>query len=418
MDSTILDSALLQTLMQRGFYHQCTDVKALDAHVSSQPIVAYIGFDCTADSLHVGSLVMIMMLRWLQHFGHTPIVLLGGGTTKVGDPSGKDTTRKILTEEDIQKNKQGICSVFEKFLRIGDRPGDAIILDNALWLDELSYVPFLRDIGKHFSVNRLLTFDSIAARLEREQPLSFLEFNYILLQSYDFVELYRRHGCTLQLGGSDQWGNIVSGIDLGRRMVSKTLYGWTAPLLTTASGSKMGKTEKGAVWLSQDKFSAYDYWQFWRNTDDRDVNLFLRLFTDLPLDTIASVTSQAGKALNEAKVLLADWQTKTCHGQEAQELAKKTAQKTFTQSGLGADLPSVTLSFDMDEEVLLTSVMVRCGFASSNSAARRLIQQGAVKIEDVSISEVSYSFKKEHFVSTQSLKLSCGKKKFAAISCV
>lgn len=409
-------SPLLETLVRRGFLHQCTDLATLDEHCQAQPVCAYIGFDCTADSLHVGNLIMIMLLRWLQYYGHKPIILLGGGTTKVGDPSGKDASRKLLTDAVIAQNKQGIEKVFGKFLSIGDGPTDAIILDNAQWLDNLQYVPFLRDVGKHFSVNRLLSFESVAARLEREQPLSFLEFNYVLLQSYDFVELNRRHGCTLQLGGSDQWGNIVSGIDLGRRVLSTPLYGWTAPLITTASGAKMGKSEQGAVWLDETKFSAYDYWQFWRNTSDADVALFLQLFTDLPLAQIKEVTSVSGQAINDAKILLADVQTAMCHGEAAAIQAKATAKETFVQAGLGEDLPNIELNFAHQNAYLLTNVLVDLGFVASNSQARRLIEQGAVKLDDKAITSASFAVEAEHFINDNQIKLACGKKKFASIT--
>ncbi len=418
MSDNNLQAPLLQTLVDRGFLHQCTDLAMLDEHCSQKPICAYIGFDCTADSLHVGNLVTIMLLRWLQRFGHKPIVLLGGGTTKVGDPSGKDTARKLLTNAVIEENKQGIAKVFNKFLTFGDGPADAIILDNAQWLDSLMYVPFLRDVGKHFSVNRLLSFESVSARLEREQPLSFLEFNYVLLQSYDFVELHRRYGCTLQLGGSDQWGNIVSGIDLGRRVLQQPLFGWTAPLITTASGAKMGKSEQGAVWLDADKYSVYDYWQFWRNTSDADVALFLKLFTELPLAQIEAMTSVSGQAINEAKIMLADCQTAMCHGAEQAALAKKTAEKTFVQAGLGEDLPQIKLDFASQEQHLLTKIIVDCGFAGSNSQARRLIQQAAVKLDGVTVDDAGLGLTVANFSENKVIKLSCGKKKFAAIEMI
>ena len=416
MDNYSPKSSFITTLMDRGFYHQCTDVKMLDEACLQSPICAYIGFDCTADSLHVGNLVTIMLLRWLQRCGHKPIILLGGGTTKVGDPSGKDASRQLLTDEVIASNKQGIEKVFSRFLTIGDGPTDAIVLDNAEWLDNLQYVPFLRDIGKHFSVNRLLSFESVAARLEREQPLSFLEFNYVLLQSYDFVELNRRHGCSLQLGGSDQWGNIVSGIDLGRRVLKQPLYGWTSPLITTASGAKMGKSEQGAVWLDETKFSAYDYWQFWRNTSDADVELFLKLFTDIEIAEIASLVNVSGQAINYAKEVLADATTTMCHGEEQARLAKETAKKTFVQAGLGDNLPQYVVDFSIKEAYAITTILVELGFASSTSQARRLIEQGAVKFDGVGVDDVAMSIRADFFSSETTVKLSCGKKRFAAIN--
>ena len=310
-------SEFLRAMTERGFMHQCTDFAALDAKAAQTPVTAYIGFDCTADSLHVGSLVQIMMLRWLQKTGHKPIVLMGGGTTKIGDPSGKDEARQLITVEQIQQNMAGIRSVFEKFLTFGDGPTDAVMVDNAEWLDELKYIPLLRDVGRHFSVNRMLTMDSVKTRLERDQPLSFLEFNYMILQAYDFAELARRHGCALQMGGSDQWGNIVMGADLARRMDGSEAYGLTTPLITTSGGAKMGKTAAGAIWLNEDRLSAYDYWQFWRNTGDDDVGKFLRLFTDMDLAEIARLEALDGAELNEAKKILATEATAMAHGQAA-----------------------------------------------------------------------------------------------------
>jgi tyrosyl-tRNA synthetase len=408
---------LISCLQDRGFLHQCTDLAGLDQAMQTKPIVAYIGFDATSDSLHVGSLVQIMLLRWLQKFGHKPIILLGGGTTKIGDPSGKDTARKMLTEQDISANMAGIRSVFSQFLTIGDGPSDAVVVNNADWLDQLGYISFLRDVGAHFSINRMLTFDSVKSRLDREQPLSFLEFNYMILQAYDFIELHKRYGCSLQLGGSDQWGNIVSGIDLGRRVLQAPLYGWTAPLLTTASGAKMGKTAQGAVWLSEHKLPVYDFWQFWRNVDDQDVAKFLKLFTELPLEDIDAMTAVQGQALNEAKVCLADAVTAMCHGHDKAQAAKKTAADTFAQSGLGADLPTVTLSHaDLAEGVALTKLMVDCGFAPSNSAARRLIQGGGVRLGDAKITEIDQMVTQADFDQASELKLAVGKKRFARIA--
>src|SRR5579863_3707738 len=327
----------------RGYVHQCTDRAALDARLAQGLASAYIGFDCTADSLHVGSLVQIMLLRLWQRCGHRPIVLMGGGTTKIGDPSGKDETRKLLSEEEIDRNKASIRRVFERFLTFGSGPSDAIMVDNADWLDRLSYIPFLREYGRHFSVNRMLTFDSVRLRLEREQPLTFLEFNYMVLQSYDFLELSRRHDCVMQMGGSDQWGNIVSGVELARRIDNRTLFGLTTPLLSTASGAKMGKTAQGAVWLTEDRLSAYDYWQFWRNTEDGDVGRFLRLFTDLPVEEIERLERLPGSEINDAKRILATEATALCHGRTAAQAAAETARRVFEAGSVGGALPVVAV---------------------------------------------------------------------------
>lgn len=409
-------SEWLQCMKYRGFLHQCTDLKALDERIQSGPIVAYIGFDATSDCLHVGSLVQIMMLRWLQKFGHKPIVLMGGGTTKIGDPSGKDTQRQMLTHDVIDQNKQHIARIFQQFLHFGEGQSDAIMVDNADWLDKLGYLDFLRDVGRHFSINRMLTFDSVKTRLDRDQPLSFLEFNYMLLQAYDFAELYKRYGCQLQMGGSDQWGNIVSGIDLGRRLQQSSLFGWTAPLITTASGAKMGKTAQGAIWIRHDKLPAYDYWQFWRNTEDQDVERFLKLFTDLPLEEIASLAKLQGSAINEAKVILANEATKLCHGEALQIQAERTAQATFLQAGVGESLPVRDFSdTDLQSALLLTAVIVELGFAKSNSQARRLIEQGSVKLDDDKITDVSFSINAEVFAVHAQRKLAVGKKKFASL---
>ena len=336
-------SEFVREVVARAYLHQCTDLAALDALAAQQRVSAYIGFDCTAPSLHVGSLVQIMLLRRLQQAGHRPIVLMGGGTTKIGDPSGKDEARRLLTDDQIAQNMAGIRAVFERFLTFGDGPADAVMVDNAEWLDELKYIPLLREIGPHFSINRMLTFDSVRMRLEREQPLSFLEFNYMILQAYDFVELSRRHGCRLQMGGSDQWGNIGSGVDLSRRLGGTELFGLTAPLITTASGAKMGKTAQGAVWLSADLLSPYEYWQFWRNTEDADVGRFLRLFTDLPEAEIARLEGLQGAELNDAKKVLANEATALLHGAAAAADAAETARRTFEEGGLGEALPQIAL---------------------------------------------------------------------------
>ncbi len=412
-------SDLLRCLEKRGFLQQCTDPKALDERVQKGPITAYIGFDATADCLHVGSLIQIMMLRWFQKFGHKPIVLMGGGTTKVGDPSGKDSQRKILTTELIEQNKTQIAKIFDRFLHFGQSDHDAIMEDNAKWLDSLGYVDFLRHVGKHFSINRMLTFDSVKSRLDRDQPLSFLEFNYMILQAYDFVELNRLYDCELQLGGSDQWGNIVSGIDLGRRILKNDLYGWTAPLITTSSGAKMGKTADGAVWIRDDRFSAYDYWQFWRNTEDADVIRFLKLFTELPLDQIETLSKLQGSDINQAKVILANEATRLCHGKALQEAAEKTAHETFLQQGLGQQLPEMCFSKDqIQQSPMITAIIVELGFAKSNSAARRLIESGSVKIDGVKINAVNQALDVSFFKDSDTLKLSVGKKKFAALKTI
>src|SRR6478735_1786694 len=355
-------SSMLKLLEERGYIHQITDAEGLDALAQKQVVPGYIGFDATAPSLHVGSLFQIMLLRRLQQTGHKPIVLMGGGTTKVGDPSGKDESRKLLTSEQIDANIAGIRKVFERFLTFGDGPTDAVMMNNADWLDELTYIPFLREVGKHFTINRMLTFDSVRLRLDREQPLTFLEFNYMILQAYDFLELSRRVGCRAQLGGSDQWGNIVNGIELGRRIDGTELFGVTTPLITTADGSKMGKTAQGAVWLDEKLLSPYDYWQFWRNTQDADVGRFLRLFTDLPLDEIAGLERLPGAEINEAKVVLATEATTLLHGRDAALTAMHTARQTFAEGGAGEDLPTLQLSDGMTIAQALTAI----GFTTSN----------------------------------------------------
>ena len=375
-------STLLTLLSERGYIHQATDAAALDALAQREVVTGYIGFDATAPSLHVGSLVQIMMLRRLQQAGHRPIVLMGGGTTKVGDPSGKDESRKLLTDADIQANIASIRRVFERFLSFDDGPTGAILLDNADWLDALDYVPFLRDIGPHFTINRMLTFDSVKLRLDREQPLTFLEFNYMILQAYDFLELSRRAGCRLQLGGSDQWGNIVNGIDLGRRVDGAELYGVTTPLITTADGAKMGKTSSGAVWLNGDQLSPYDYWQYWRNTADADVAKFLRLFTDLPLQHIDEVAKLEGQSINDAKIELANAATALLHGEEAAASAAATARDTFAGGG-GDDLPTLEVAGPIGLVAALTGL----GFAASNGEARRKIAEGAVRIDGEPVSD-------------------------------
>jgi tyrosyl-tRNA synthetase len=366
-------------------------------------VTGYIGFDATAASLHAGSLVQIMMLRRMQQAGHRPLVLMGGGTTKVGDPSGKDESRKLLTADEINANIASIRRVFERFLRFGDGPTDAILLDNAEWLDSLAYVPFLRDVGRHFTINRMLTFDSVRLRLDREQPLTFLEFNYMILQAYDFLELSRRSGCRLQLGGSDQWGNIVNGIELGRRVDGAELFGATTPLITTADGGKMGKTASGAVWLNAELLSAYDYWQFWRNTADADVGRFLRLFTDLPLDEIARLEALAGAEINQAKVVLATEATALLHGRAAADTARDTARTTFA-GGSGDDLPTVAAG----DGITVTQALTALGFCASNGEAKRKIAEGAVRLDDAVVSDAS--------LMVTSGRLSLGKKKHGLVT--
>jgi len=407
-------SELIKLFSERGYIHQATNIEALDDRASQQVIPAYIGFDCTANSLHVGSLVQIMMLRALQKTGHKPIVLMGGGTTKVGDPSGKDAARPLLSEHDIEQNKQGIFQVFKKYLTFGDGPTDAIMVDNASWLDDLAYIRFLRDYGPHFSVNRMLAMDSVKLRLEREQPLSFLEFNYAILQAYDFLELRRRYGCLLQMGGSDQWGNIVSGIDLTRRVDAQEIYGLTSPLITTASGAKMGKTADGAIWLNDDRLSAFDFWQFWRNTEDADVARFLALFTELPMDEVARLGALAGAEINESKIILANAATTLCHGADAARAAMETAQQTFAGAGVSEGLPQQAVSGEEADGMGMITALVKVGFAKSNGEARRLIRGGGARLNDVPISD------EEHLLGTHDFsdgraKISAGKKRHALL---
>ena len=408
---TDYQSDILSVLAERGFIAQCTDDAALDAAAREGVITGYIGYDCTAPSLHVGNLISILMLRRLQQAGHRPIVVIGGGTTKVGDPSGKDESRQLLTQAQIDENKTTIRATFERFLTFGDGPTDAILVDNDDWLSTLNYIDFLRDYGRHFSINRMLGFDSVKLRLEREQPLSFLEFNYMILQAYDFLELNRRYGCTLQMGGSDQWGNIVNGIELARRTDGAALFGLTTNLLTTASGAKMGKTAQGAVWLNEDRLSVYDYWQFWRNTEDADIGRFLRLFTELPLDEIAKLEALEGADLNEAKKILATEATAMCHGRAAAEKAEATARETFEQGGTSADLPSVELAADrLSDGLGLLEAFVVAGLAASNSEARRLVQGGGAKVNDAAQNDIAASLTDGDIIEG-TIKLSSGKKR-------
>jgi len=409
-------SDFLKTVVERGYMHQCTDLDELDAQASKGVVTAYIGFDCTAPSLHVGSLLPIMMLRTLQKTGHKPIVLMGGGTTLVGDPSGKDESRKMLTQADIQANMDSIKQVFAKFLTFGDGPTDAVMVNNADWLKGLNYIEFLRDFGPHFTINRMLSYDSVKLRLDREQPLTFLEFNYMILQAYDFLELNRRVGCTLQMGGSDQWGNIINGVELTRRVDGAEAFGLTTPLLTTSSGAKMGKTAAGAVWLNADQLSPYDYWQYWRNTEDADVGRFLRLFTELPIDEIKRLEQLEGQDINEAKKVLADETTRMCHGEDAAKTAHATAQKTFEQGQLGDDLPTIDVAkAELEQGIPAFAALVKAGLCSSNGEARRLIKGGGGRINDKAFANETQAVTLADLNEDGVAKLSAGKKRHALL---
>ncbi|MGI9231247.1 MAG: tyrosine--tRNA ligase [Methylocystis sp.] len=405
-------SDFLHILLERGFVHQCSDFPGLDEKALQGGLAAYIGFDCTAPSLHVGSLLPIMLLAWLQRTGGKPLPLMGGGTTRVGDPSGKDESRKLLSIEQINVNKDSIRKIFERFLKFGDAPNDALMLDNADWLADLNYIDFLRDVGRHFSVNRMLTMDSVKMRLDREHELSFIEFNYMCLQAYDFVEVNRRYGALLQMGGSDQWGNIVTGLDLGRRMGSPQLYALTSPLLTTASGAKMGKTAAGAVWLNADMLSPYDYWQYWRNTEDADVIRFLKLFTFLPIDEITRLSRLQGAEINEAKKTLATEATALIHGREAAEKSEETARTTFEQGALSLTLPTITLpSSEITAGLGVLNAFVKAGLLASTGEARRQIKSGGVRINDEVITDERRIITQKDFADAGVAKLSLGKKK-------
>ncbi|GJE59848.1 tyrosine--tRNA ligase [Methylobacterium trifolii] len=407
-------SEFLKVLAERGYVHQCSDFAGVDAAALEGRLTVYVGYDCTAASLHIGHLLSIMMLHWLQKTGGRPIALMGGGTTRVGDPSGRDESRKILSLEQIEANKAGIQKTFSRFLEFGDSGNGAVMVDNAEWLTKLNYIEMLRDIGRHFSVNRMMSMDSVRMRLERDQELSFLEFNYMILQAYDFVELNRRHGCLMQMGGSDQWGNIVTGIDLGRRMGHPGLLGLTCPLLTTASGAKMGKTAAGAVWLDAQMLSPYEYWQFWRNTEDADVERFLKLFTFLPLDTIAELSARTGAGINEAKTVLATEATALMHGREAAEAAAETARKTFVEGSLAADLPSVTVSRSLLEAgigVLTAFGPEYAKLVPSTSEARRQIKSGGLKVNDVAVTDERGVLREADLTEDGVIKLSFGKKR-------
>ncbi|WP_448952871.1 tyrosine--tRNA ligase [Labrys neptuniae] len=405
---TALKSDFLRTLTERGFIHQVSDLEGLDDKAATGRLTAYVGVDLTASSLHIGHLVPIMMLHWLQKTGHRPITLMGGGTTRVGDPSGRDETRRILPLEQIEENKRGILKVYDKFIDYADER--AILVDNADWLTKLNYIEMLRDIGRHFSVNRMLSFDSVKLRLDREQELSFIEFNYMILQAYDFVELSRRYDCVLQMGGSDQWGNIINGIDLGRRMGTPQLYALTCPLLTTSSGAKMGKTAAGAVWLNEDLLSAYDYWQYWRNTEDADVERFLKLFTTLPLDEIARLAALGGSEINEAKKRLATEATALVHGRDKAEAAEETARKTFEEGTLAGDLPSFELA-GLSEGVGVLTAFVQAGLVPSTSEARRQVASGGLRVNDVVVSDPKAVLTSSDVTADGVIKLSMGKKR-------
>ncbi len=415
MTDPVFKSDFLKTLQARSYIHQITHPVELDEAASTGIVTGYIGFDATAPSLHVGSLIQIMMLRRLQQAGHRPIVIMGGGTTKVGDPTGKDTSRPQLTEADIAANIASIRTVFETFLTFGDGPTDAIMVDNDEWLSTYGYIQFLRDYGTHFTINRMLAFDSVKLRLEREQPMTFLEFNYMLMQSVDFLELNRRYGCTLQMGGSDQWGNIVSGVDLVRRVDHKAAFGLTTPLLTTASGGKMGKTAQGAVWLNAEQLSPYEYWQFWRNADDADVGKFLRLFTDLPLDEVAALEALDGAAINDAKKTLAAAATTMLHGADAADHARGAAEAAFEQGKLSADLPTVELPRDEVIGAMIAAVTARAGLTASNGEARRLAQGGGLRLNDAVIPDGAQLITGTDVNADGVFKLAAGKKKIVLV---
>jgi tyrosyl-tRNA synthetase len=408
-------SSFLRAAVERGFLHQCTDLEGLDERLETGPVVAYVGYDATGDSLHVGHLMSIMLLRLFQKTGNKPIVLMGGGTTKVGDPSGKDETRRLLSEADIARNMASIRRVFTSFLAFGEGPTEALMANNAEWLDELKYIAFLRDFGRHFSVNRMLTMDSVRLRLEREQPLTFLEFNYMVLQSYDFVELSRRYDCRVQMGGSDQWGNIVMGVELGRRVDDRTLYGLTTPLIQTASGAKMGKTAQGAVWLNPDRLPPYDYWQFWRNTEDADVGRFLRLFTELPMDEVRRLEGLEGAEINDAKKALADAATTLAHGPEAAAAAAETARRVFEQGGIGEELPVSELPRDqLASGAPLIQALASSGLVASLGEARRQIRQGAVRVNDQAVGDEMHKLTAGD-LRDGVIKLSVGRKRHALV---
>jgi tyrosyl-tRNA synthetase len=410
-------SDFLRVLSERGYIHQVSDASGLDELAARNEVVAYVGYDCTAPSLHIGHLISIMMLHWLQQTGNKPITLMGGGTTRVGDPSGRDESRKLLTYEQIDANKESIKGTFSKFLSFGGGKSDAVMADNAEWLTTLNYIEMLRDVGRHFSINRMLTMDSVKLRLERDQELSFIEFNYMILQSYDFTELARRYGCNLQMGGSDQWGNIVNGIDLGRRMGTHQLYALTCPLLTTSSGAKMGKTAAGAVWLNADMLPVYDYWQFWRNTEDSDVERFLKLFTTLPLPEIAKLAALKGQEINEAKKVLATEATALLHGRSAAEQAAETARRTFEEGTVAESLPTIEVPrAELEAGLGVLSVFSeKTGLVASNGEARRQIKGGGLKVNDAAVTDEKMTLTPKHLTPEGVIKLSLGRKKHVLI---
>ncbi|KAF0223729.1 MAG: tyrosyl-tRNA [Rhodospirillaceae bacterium] len=408
---TTARSEFLRVVAERGYMHQCTDLEALDKRLAQGPAAAYIGFDCTAESLHVGGLMQIMLLRWWQKTGNKPIVLMGGGTTRIGDPTGKDEARKMLDDAAIARNMAGIKQVFAKYLTFGDGATDAMMVNNADWLDQLNYIAFLRDYGKHFTINRMLTFDSVKLRLEREQPLTFLEFNYMILQGYDFAELWSRHKCVLQMGGSDQWGNIINGVELGRRVHQAELFGLTSPLLTTSSGAKMGKTVGGAVWLNAAMLSAWEFWQYWRNTEDADVGRFLKLYTELPLEEITRLEALQGAEINEAKKVLAGEVTRLCHGEDAAREAAETARKTFEEGALADTLPTIAIpAADLNAGIPAFALFVRAGLSTSNGEARRLLQQGGGRVNDAQLTDPAALIGAEA-LKDGVIKLTAGKKR-------
>ncbi|MDP8919496.1 MAG: tyrosine--tRNA ligase [Pseudomonadota bacterium] len=408
-------SEFLKTLAERGFIHQCTDLTSLDERLSAGPVAAYIGFDATADSLHTGHLLPIMTLRWLQKCGHKPVVLIGGGTTQIGDPSFRDTSRPLLDDEQIAQNIAGLKQVFSRYLTFGDGPTDAVMVDNADWLDPLRYLPFLRDFGTHFTINRMLSFDSVRQRLEREQPLTLLEFNYMVLQAFDFLELSRHHSCVLQMGGSDQWGNIVNGIELARRIDQRQLFGLTSPLLTTAAGTKMGKTAGGAIWLNAERLSPYEFWQFWRNTEDDDVARFLRLFTEVPLDEVHRLGQLRGAEINEAKRILATEATRLAHGEEAAQAAGVTARRAFEEGENASGLPSLDIArTELESGLSLAQLFVKAGLASSKSDARRLVGNSGARLNGSVVQDADVQVTAADLVDG-ALKLTAGKKRHVLV---
>jgi tyrosyl-tRNA synthetase len=408
---TVFKSDFLRVLQERGFIHQVSDAEGLDALAAKGEAIAYVGYDCTAPSLHIGHLLSIMMLHWFQQTGNKPIALMGGGTTRVGDPSGRDETRKLLTYEQIDANKESIKGTFSKFITFGEGKKDAVMADNAEWLAKLNYIEMLREVGRYFSINRMLTMDSVRMRLEREQELSFIEFNYMILQSYDYVELAKRYGCNLQMGGSDQWGNIVNGIDLGRRMGTHQLYALTCPLLTTASGAKMGKTAAGAVWLNADLLSPYDYWQYWRNTEDADVGRFLKLFTLLPLDEVARLSALQGQEINEAKKILATEATALIHGRDNAVAASETARQTFEEGSIADNLPTVEIPQVELAGIGVVAAFVRAGLVASNGEARRQIKGGGLRVNDTVVTDEKQTLTSADMTQNGAIKLSMGKKR-------